>query len=300
MFPWGVSRARWRGCGGTRAPRGRPGRPSVRMPMIARRRSSRVCASSASPIASSSPSRAASRSPRSSASKASGPTSERFEIGSARRSRRRRSRLAWGSTASSASSSAPRSSRARAERNRDVGAPRLELGRLAQRELVAFASSSSARDGTQRVEERLDLRLRHRADELVDHLAVAEGLHRGNPLDAVAGREAWLESTSTLASTTLPPRPPRPPRAPGSGSGRARTTRPRNRPPPGSAASARSRRARSRFGHVDGHRGRLARSGRRLSPYRLASVKLGTLCWTDEGTRRHATARRHVCGTWPH
>ena len=51
------------------------------------------------------------------------------------------------------------------------------------------ASSSSAREGTRPVEELFHLGLRHRADELVDHGAVAEGLHRRDPLHAEARRQ---------------------------------------------------------------------------------------------------------------
>ena len=92
------------------------------------------------------------------------------------------------STAASASSSAPRSSRARpsatamsARRGSSSAASRSESSSPA-------ASSSSAREGSS-VEELLDFRRRHGADELVDDLAVAEGLDRRDPLHAVASAE---------------------------------------------------------------------------------------------------------------
>ena len=44
----------------------------------------------------------------------------------------------------------------------------------------------------ERVEEAADLRLRQRADELAHHLAVAEGLHRGDALHLVAAGDAGV------------------------------------------------------------------------------------------------------------
>ena len=68
-----------------------------------------------------------------------------------------------------------------AEADGDVGAARLQLGRLAQRELVACSSSSSALRGQQGVEEGLDLGRRHGADELVDDRPSRKALTAGIP-----------------------------------------------------------------------------------------------------------------------
>ena len=79
-----------------------------------------------------------------------------------------------------------------AERGRGVGVARVELERAAQRLLVVGGLGDQAvglgRD--QRVEERLDLRRRDRAGELVDDLAVLERLDRRDALDA--GRPGQL------------------------------------------------------------------------------------------------------------
>ena len=117
-----------------------------------------------------------------------------------------------------------------------------------------FASSSSAREGTRPSKKLLDFRLRHGADEFVDHLAVAEGLDRRDALDAVARRQRLVgvgvdlgqqDLAAALGLRRLQRR--------ASAAGRARTTRPRSRPRRASASRARPRRARSRFGDVDRH-----------------------------------------------
>ena len=71
----------------------------------------------------------------------------------------------------------------------DVGAARLQFGRLAQGELVAGGEQLVGARGKQRVEELLDLGLRHRADELVDDRAVAKCLYRRDSLHAEARRQ---------------------------------------------------------------------------------------------------------------
>ena len=75
--------------------------------------------------------------------------------------------------------------RASRERDGGVGAPGLELERAAQRLVVAGRDELVGLGGDELVEEALDRRRRLRADELVDDLAVLEGLHRGDALDAV-------------------------------------------------------------------------------------------------------------------
>ncbi len=91
------------------------------------------------------------------------------------------------------------------QRDGDVGAARLQFGGLAQRELVARRQQLVGARGRQAVEEGFDLGGRHGADEFVDDLAVAEGLHRRDPLDRRSGRPApgW----SRCRPWPAPPRP---------------------------------------------------------------------------------------------
>ena len=161
------------------------------MPTTARRSSSRVVARSASPETSSSragASSAASRSPRSRAAKASAPmpalaSSTRAAMPAAAKS------PSWPSTAASASSSAPRSSRAgRGRRRCRRGAAPVRRPRAARARRRPPAARRRAR-GRSESKNCFDFGRRHRADELVDDLAVAEGLDGRDALDAEAGRE---------------------------------------------------------------------------------------------------------------
>ena len=62
----------------------------------------------------------------------------------------------------------------------------LELDGAAQGRLVAGHGQALAGGGQERLHEALDRRARLRADELGHHLALAEGLDRGDAADAVA------------------------------------------------------------------------------------------------------------------
>ena len=175
------------------------------MPTIARRSSSRSSSSSAALELGEQASRAASLSPRSRAANASSPTPWRAS----------RTRAAMPSAAKSPGVARDRFQRlvlgaaleaAPGEGDGDVGSARLQLGRLAQGELVAFLEQLVGGGGQQGVEEALDLGPGHGADELVDHLAVAECLDGRDPLHLEAGPQRWFASTSTLASRTRPPR----------------------------------------------------------------------------------------------
>jgi len=75
------------------------------------------------------------------------------------------------------------------ERDGDVRPPRLQLRRLPQGELVSRRQQLVSSRGHERVEERLDLGLRHRPDELVDDRPVPECLHRRDSLHAKARRQ---------------------------------------------------------------------------------------------------------------
>ena len=68
----------------------------------------------------------------------------------------------------------------------------IELERLAQRRLVAGGGELVGGRRDELVEEALDLRRRDRAGELGDDLAVAKRLHRRDPPDAEARREALV------------------------------------------------------------------------------------------------------------
>ena len=84
----------------------------------------------------------------------------------------------------SASAASPRSIRMRARPSVAAGVVRLELEGPAQRGLVARGDQRVrlARRGRQALDERGHLRLGHRADELVHHLAVADGEDGGDGL----------------------------------------------------------------------------------------------------------------------
>ena len=90
---------------------------------------------------------------------------------------------------SSASSSSPRRCSIRAERDRRVGAPGLQLQRAAQRRLVAGLDELVRLGGDEPVEEPLDRRRRLDADELIHDLAVLERLDRRDALDLEGRRE---------------------------------------------------------------------------------------------------------------
>src|SRR6187549_2748204 len=90
------------------------------------------------------------------------------------------------------------------QRHRYVGAARLQLRRLTQGQLVALRQQLVGARRRQRVEQRLYLGLRHGADELLDDPAVAEGLHRRDALDAVAGGERLVGVDVDLGEDDLP------------------------------------------------------------------------------------------------
>ena len=111
------------------------------------------------------------------------PARDRPRAGSARPGpRRRRSR--WCCRAAPARRRSRRAVQQPRERDRGVGAVGLELERAPQVVLAAGGDQPVGLGGQQAVEELRDLRGRLRADELVDDLAVAEGLDRRDALDA--------------------------------------------------------------------------------------------------------------------
>ena len=93
-----------------------------------------------------------------------------------------------------------------AEPHGDIGAPRLQLGRLAQRELVALASSSSAFEGSSASKNCSTLAGGIAPANSLDDLAVAERLHRRDALDAVARRQGFVRVDVDLGQQHPPPR----------------------------------------------------------------------------------------------
>ena len=112
----------------------------------------------------------------------------------------------WEPTASRASSSAPRSSRGAAERDGDVGPPRLHSAASRRESSSPFSSSSSARRGDQGVEEALDLARGTAPTNSSTTAPSRKALTAGIPWTSKRAASDWLASTSTFASRTRPPR----------------------------------------------------------------------------------------------
>ena len=104
--------------------------------------------------------------------------------------RRRRTSRARRPSSSSASSRSPRAASSRASGTAASARPGSSSSARRRSSSPPAATSASASEGSERVEEALDLRGRLRADELGDDLAVAERLHRRDALDPERGRDA--------------------------------------------------------------------------------------------------------------
>ena len=158
---------------------------------VSRRRSGSASISRSSARSRSPASSAANASPRS-VVPAARPRRPRARARSARPGRRRRSCPGTRERISSASSVSPRRSRILASATAASARDGSQLERLAQRLLVAALHEPVRLGGQQRVEELLDGLRRLRADELGDHLAVAESLDRRDALDPEVARQALV------------------------------------------------------------------------------------------------------------